>query len=252
MVRKISVKAGDVFKNNVGEFVDVVCVKNAADITIRYRDKFAHEAKVTMFQLKNGNFKNPYTPSVRGVGFVGVGNYSPKTHTEIYNAWQGIIQRCFDDKLKERYPKYKDVSLDNEWHNFQNFAKWYEEETKNRADDEVWQVDKDFSRAKLYGPKTCVVVPKILNFLIVSHDNKRGEYPIGVTYRQETGKYRSRCQVGSGVPATVGEFETVEEAFQAYKVFKENRIKTVIEDYKQQLSERALDILRNYRISEKD
>ena len=41
MVRKISVKVGDVFKNNVGEFVDVVCVKNAADITIRYRDKFA-------------------------------------------------------------------------------------------------------------------------------------------------------------------------------------------------------------------
>ena len=46
MARKISVNVGDVFKNNVGEFVDVVGVKNAMDITIRYRDKFAHEARV--------------------------------------------------------------------------------------------------------------------------------------------------------------------------------------------------------------
>lgn len=50
----------------------------------------------------------------------------------------------------------------------------------------------------------------------------------------------------------LGEFETVEEAFRAYKVFKENRIKTLVEEYEQQLSERALNILRNYRISEKD
>lgn len=252
MARGISVKVGDIFKNNAGEFVDVVGVKNATDITIRYRDKFAHEAKVRLCQLKDGKFKNPYTPSLRGVGFVGVGNYSQKTHTEIYNAWQGIIQRCFDDKLKERYPAYKDVTLDNEWHNLQNFARWYEEETKNRVGDEVWQVDKDFSRAKLYGPETCIVVPKILNTLIVSNGNMRGEYPIGVSYRKETGKYRSRCQVGSGIPVALGEFETVEEAFRAYKVFKENRIKNLVEEYEQQLSERALNILRNYRISEKD
>lgn len=58
MARKISVNVGDVFKNNVGGFVDVVGVKNAMDITIRYRDKFAHEARVILCQLKNGNFKN--------------------------------------------------------------------------------------------------------------------------------------------------------------------------------------------------
>ena len=62
-----------------------------------------------------------------------------------------MIRRCYADL--ENCSSYKDVIVCKEWHNFQNFAKWYED-NYYQFRDEIMQVDKDILKHgnKEYSP----------------------------------------------------------------------------------------------------
>ena len=76
---------------------------------------------------------------------------------------------------------------------------------------------------KIYSPETCIFVPKNINLLFVKSDAKRGDYPIGVNYNKRSGKFVARCgEYGKRV--NLGTFRTPEEAFNAYKNAKMDRI----------------------------
>ena len=47
--------------------------------------------------------------------------------TKCYQTWQNMLMRCYDEKFHARKPAYIGCKVCEEWHNFQNFAKWYEE-----------------------------------------------------------------------------------------------------------------------------
>ncbi len=72
-----------------------------------------------------------------------------------YSRWNSILMRCYCNSYHERFPTYKDCTVAKEWHNFQNFAKWFEENYI-----EGYHVDKDIKVKgnRVYGPDTCIFV----------------------------------------------------------------------------------------------
>ena len=60
----------------------------------------------------------------------GIGKYKPWVNgviTTQYNAWRNMLMRCYDEKNFLKQPTYEDCTVCEEWHNFQNFAKWYDD-----------------------------------------------------------------------------------------------------------------------------
>ena len=89
------------------------------------------------------------------VGIIGEGIYVSRINsirTKEYVAWDAMLQRCYDDKLHKRHPSYKDCTVCEEWLNFQNFAKWFNDNNIDGC-----QLDKDLliKGNKIYSPETC-------------------------------------------------------------------------------------------------
>lgn len=135
-----------------------------------------------------------------------------------YLKWRHMIERSYSEKFKERNPSYYDCSCVPEWHVFSNFKKWMETQ-----DWEGKQLDKDILSPynRIYGPDTCVFVDQKVNLFIIENNAMRGEFPVGVVFDKESGKYRARCcSVETGKQACLGRYETPEEAHEAWLDFK--------------------------------
>ena len=86
-----------------------------------------------------------------------------------------------------------------------------------------------------------------INNIIVKSDSLRGDYPIGVMYDKERDKFQSRMWVDNK-PKFLGRFDNIEDAFNKYKVSKENHIKTVAEKWKYLIDYRAYEALISYQV----
>ncbi len=97
--------------------------------------------------------------------------------------------------------------------------------------DEKTNLDKDIlcKSNKIYSLENCVLVPNWINSLFVKSDARRGKYPIGVSYDKRKKKYEAYCSV-NGKQIRIGRYNTIEEAFNAYKIVKENEIKRIAND----------------------
>lgn len=191
---------------------------------------------------------------VYGVGYTGKGKYKiydnngKKTKHRIY--WGNILQRCYDVKRLEKFPTYKDCEVCKEWHNFQNFCEWFDN-NYYEIDGEKMCLDKDIlcKGNKIYGPETCVFVPNKINMIFVKRQNGRGDLPIGVSKNGD--KYEARANYysdGKTRRKYLGVYSTPEEAFNAYKRFKESYIKQVADEYKDKIPQKLYDALYTYEV----
>ena len=106
-----------------------------------------------------GNVKN-YNKVMYGYhGYLGQGLYSTEhlddngiriRHIE-FGIWKGI--HCRSENFDGKHPSYKDVTVCEEWWNYQNFAKWYNDHKYNIEDDFLC-IDKDilYPESKIYSP----------------------------------------------------------------------------------------------------
>ena len=165
-----------------------------------------------------------------------------------YQLWRGVLERCFDEKFKQRRPTYKDVTCSKEWLLMTNFV---EDVSKMKGFDlECWQLDKDILQKgnKLYSKDTCCFVPLEVNLLLTKSGNSRGEWPVGVCFNKRDGKFVAQLRI-NGKIKHLGYFTTPEEAFQAYKLAKEANIKVVAQKWKHLLDERVFQALMVYEVS---
>lgn len=140
-----------------------------------------------------------------------------------YSRWRSLIQRIVCPKLHEKYPTYKDCTIEPTWLIFSNFKSWMQ-----RQEWEGKTLDKDllFQHNKHYGPNTCIFLPQALNKLLCLRNNARGEYPLGVSVFASQGKkYITAYCSFYAKTKNLGYFKTIEEAAQAYKSAKLNYIK---------------------------
>lgn len=225
--KKKSNRIGEKHITNEGYEIEIIEHFIVNNYTIQFDDGTIIKNRQWVDIIK-GNIKNPNHKSVHGVGYLGVGKYKSKNYPKTHRTWASMLQRCYGVRRQEKSPTYVGCSVDERWHNFQNFAKWHEE---NYVDG--WQLDKDilFKGNKIYSPETCVFIPQSLNTFFTNRKNDRGLCAIGVDFYKRLNKFHAKCNI-NGKSKNLGYFNTEEEAFQAYKKFKEDLAKETAEDYK--------------------
>jgi hypothetical protein len=233
-------KIGEKHITNEGYEITIIEYHNIINCTVQFENGVVIKRK-QYIDIKRGNIKNPYHPSVYGIAFVGQGEYSQKKNKNASNIWRGMFHRCYDLKYHS-YLSYKDVTVCEEWHNFQNFAEWFENNYK-----ENFELDKDILQKgnKIYSPETCCFVPQEVNKLLTKSNKARGECPIGVTKRGNM--FRAKLNIKKTLKH-LGSFKTIDEAFKAYKVAKEDYIKEVADKWRGQIADQAYQALINYKI----
>ena len=198
--------------------------------------------------IKEGEVANPMHKSIFNIGYTGINIIKPalkKDYSKIKAVWRAILKRCYSEESQEKYPSYKGVIVCEEWHNFQNFYRWYIENHKDYMN--KWHIDKDIliKGNKIYSPETCCFVPHEVNGLFITNKSTRNKYPIGVNFR----KGRGFCVIlDKGGNRYSAQFDTVEEAFQAYKVAKEKHIKEVADKWKDFIDPRVYQAMYNYEV----
>ena len=232
--------------NTQGTKMTIIKYKNNKDITVCFEDGYIAE-HVTYKNFQNGTIFNPYCKNIYNIGYFGVGKYKSRINnieTKEYSYWYDMLKRCYDEKYQNKNISYKGCSVCEEWHNFQNFAKWFNE-NYYEVDNERMELDKDilFKGNKVYSPNTCIFVPHRINSLFVKCTKK--ENNIGIFFNKDTNKYVSKCK-----KEIIGYYKERLDAFNAYKEFKENYIKEIANDYKDKIPKKLYDAMYNWTIGE--
>lgn len=102
-----------------------------------------------------------------------------------------------------------------------------------------------------YNENVCVFVPHDINTLLSQSSHSREELPIGVSRSYTKGSYVA-CLNRYGNTVHLGTFNTVEEAFYAYKTAKEDYIKEVANKWKDMVDIRVYKTLMDWSISIND
>ena len=257
MANKKENRIGEIKYNNYGQKMTIISYLDSHNVTVKFDNGYIIKCQYGKF--KRGSVKSPYDKSVYEVGYIGEGKYKAKDNlgkqTIQYSYWSHMMTRCYNKKYLKTRPTYEECEVCEEWHNFQNFAKWFDDNSYEN-DGGLMKLDKDILHKgnKVYSPENCVFVPNRINTLFVKRQNHRGEYPIGVSYYKKGKlKFVSQCYTfdrkqNKSIHRNLGYFETPKEAFNAYKTFKENYIKQVADDYKDKIPKKLYEVMYNWEV----
>ena len=243
-------RTGEISYNNFGSKMEIIRYNRNDDIDI-YFEEYDWVFKNATYQcFKQGSIVCPYERRTYGVGYIGEGIYKTRENskkTKTYIIWSGILKRCYS--IEGKNVTYKNCEVCEEWHNFQNFAKWYEE-NYYECNKEKMHLDKDilYKGNKIYSPKTCIFVPQRINNLFTKRQNDRGSNKIGVTWHKRDKVYEVNCNNYNGKHKYLGRFKTEEEAYQSYKIYKEKVIKQVADEYKPYIPRELYDAMYRYKV----
>lgn len=149
------------------------------------------------------------------------------SQTKCYKVWHNLFRRC------GHLHNYIDCKVADEWLTFSNFKKFWDDNYH-----EGFQIDKDLlsnGKGRIYGPDTCCFLPVQLNTML-----RRGKFVFSYGNRH----YVNCCN------NYLGSFDSYEQAFSAYKLFKESFIKQRAKEYfdKGEISEKIYNALMNYKV----
>lgn len=239
-------RVGEIHITNQGYKVEIIEYFGWDNCTIRFEDgSIVKNRQYTA--IVDGRINNVAHLSKYNVGYNSGGKYKAEIRnvsTKEYTVWDGMLRRCYNEKERNKFPSYKDVTVCEEWKDFQNFAEWYE---NNHI--EGFELDKDilFKGNKIYSPSTCCFVPREINILFSNSLKTTRTYPLGVHYETRSGKFVAQIHIHKK-SKFLGRFNTPEEAFEVYKIAKEKRIKEVAEKHKHQITEACYQALINYQV----
>lgn len=176
----------------------------------------------------------------------GVNDLKDKTQTSEYKFWTAMHQRCYSKKQLILHPTYQDCTVSENFKYFSYFYEWCQHQIG--FGNKGFQLDKDilFKNNKLYSEHTCIFVPYQLNYFFTKRNANRGNFPIGVYFDANSGKYKAVCNDINGKQKNIGRFLSAQEAFFAYKSFKEELAKYYANLYKDNIDNRAYIALMSY------
>ena len=234
---------GQRFKNNVGEWAEVVEYRDSSSITIVFDGYPEYRKEASSGVLKTGKFKNCAAPSVYGVGFSGeTGSLDCKNTISI---WSGMICRCYSDTFKEKSSAYIGCTVSDDWLRLENFYLWH---TTHKFYGLGYELDKDLlvKGNKVYSAETCCLIPNEINVAIVVNRKSKSGLPLGVG---TTGnRYCSYIRYNGGGKNYLGAYDTPEEAHNVYVKAKEEYIHSLAEKWKGKIEDRAYQALMNWTV----
>lgn len=166
---------------------------------------------------------------------------NPRRTTKAGSYYAEMNRRCNPELQVGKYASYS--GCESYFTTFQEFAEWAMNQRCYGMN-----LDKDLlvKGNKVYSPTTCVFLPTELNNLITKCEGRRGDWPIGVSFDPLRG-FKASAQNGEA-KSHLGYFYTSEDAFNAYKVAKEQYMKLQAEKWKHQIDPRAYKALMEYEV----
>lgn len=241
------VNVGEVYENNVGLKFVVIEYNGCNDVKVKFVDS-SYTTFSTTGNIRSGSVKDKMSPSVYGVGVVGVNSISTnrKPHQE-YVFWNSMLQRCYDLSYKLKRPTYIGCTSSNNFKYYPYFKDWCNKQVG--FGNKGWCLDKDIlvKGNKLYSEDTCCFVPREINSLFALSGNTRGLNPIGVQFNLEEGNYSARVS-RDGKHCHIGTYETKEDAFLWYKEAKELHIKSVAKRWFGKIDQNVFNALMTYEV----
>lgn len=157
--------------------------------------KTGYEKDVRESTLYTGKVKDPYLPTIYGVGYIGEYN-NIRSNISLYKTWHSMMSRCYnpDDKDYVRYGAIG-IRVCDRWHCYKNYFDDVQllpgYELKMQYPN-IYQLDKDYlqlnipKQQRIYSPQTCVWMSVYDNVTIRAIDNNKsiyyGVYPKGKNY----------------------------------------------------------------------
>ena len=248
-VRKMNEMLGKEYLTNSSGKCFVIGYKNNRSVVVAFYEPF-YITTCELGDLKKGKVKNHLKPSLYGVGYVGVGDYS-SNNKRAFGLWVSMLKRGYSEDFKSLCPTYKDVTVCDEWLNFQNFAAWcYSQNFFEAKDDKggSYHLDKDgvVRGSKIYSPETCSFVPREINNLWVDYVKNSGKSSTGV-FQTQTGsgsRFTARIMIQCK-SKVLGVFNTQEEARDVHIVAKSEYVKSVAEKWKHGVDSKVYEALLN-------
>ncbi len=246
---KVKKHMDNIIYNSQGIGMKIIKQIDPKHIEIEFLDDTHYKTIILFNSYLDGNIINPYAPTVYGVGITGE---NVNCDSKEYEAWHGILRRCFDKKTKSKRHTYEKCTVCDEWLIYKNFYNWLHQQSnfEKWLYGERWAVDKDiiFKGNKLYSPETCFLVPNRINAQLLKSDAIRGDCPIGVSYHKQSCMYQANSNDGNCNNVYLGLYTNKNDAFNAYKNYKEKIIKKIAnEEYMENnITKKCYECLLNY------
>lgn len=226
-------------KNKFGTLMRIIKVLPKDKIIVQFQDEFACTKEIHWNNFKSGNVKNPYDRTNGGVGYIGEGKYKSKyndRNTRAHNTWNDMLSRCYKEQSRFKYSAYKECTVCEEWHNFQNFSNWYEKNYYDYSEGRL-HLDKDIIKKNntVYSPEFCLLVPQRINMIFMKKPNSQC-LPSGI-------KQNKSGYVASYNGKQINTFKTLEEAVNAHDTAKMVHVNNVAEEYKNKISTKVYKAL---------
>ena len=234
---KVISRLGEKRLNTYGTEMEIIEYKNWNEVTVRFLDEHGVKVKTTYGNYSRGQVHNPYDKTAYGVGYIGEGKYKTgrKSGTRMEYIWRCMLQRCYHEKEKHLHPAYYGIcTVCDEWLNYQNFCKWYEENYYEAGKGRM-HLDKDIlvKGNTVYSPETCLIIPQRINLIFMDKGNGRNT---GIRHNNK----RYEALYGG---SHLGTFDTFEEATKEYDKAKREHIKNVVKEFDGQLPQKVVNAL---------
>ncbi len=213
----------EVFKGTTRQAVSALLKNNADDAD------FVERINKAKKMLKN--WKRSGNPVINSEPFIS-------------SRWSLLLQRCRESSCTrdETFScPYKFFS----WLKSQNCF----EEAKGSP--LMWDIRKDIlvKGNTHYSVETCFLVPReVGGFFSQINESRRGEFKIGVTLNKVNGKYIA--QMAQGMRKYIGQYDTEDEAFLAYKLAKEALGKKLAEKWRGKIDHKVINALENFVVQD--
>ena len=145
---------------NSGNF-KILKYSDSKNVEIQF-SKTGYETTVQLGNIKSGKVKDPYSPSVFGVGVVGTKYPISEggVKTKEYVLWCSMLTRCYSDTFKKKRQTYEGCEVSDNFKSYEYFYKWCNNQIGFSNKD--WQLDKDLliKGNKVYSEDSCVFLPQ--------------------------------------------------------------------------------------------
>ena len=225
-----NLNVGDIIESRkFGKYV-VIDIVNSGEVVIKFFNT-GELTKVRAQQAKNGSVRDRKAPSVFGVGIIGdFPTNTTRQQSRAYRTWVKMLQRCYDERLRWKYPTYEGVTVSENFKDFSFFWSWCQKQVG--YDTPKWCLDKDIlsKGSKIYSENTCCFVPHCINTIFTETKKSNTSGHVGVS-SLKNGKFSATLTM-YGKQVLLGKYEDFETAKQQYLLAKSQHIKVVALEYK--------------------
>jgi len=200
---------GDIYKSVKYGELEVLKVHSSSKVTVRFKDT-DYTSNFRASDIRVGNVKDLRAKTIYGVGII----YDAKLKKDnpvAYKTWNQMLKRGYDKVWKVDNPTYKNVTVNEKWHTFPNFLKWYL--SQPRVDGYILDKDMYNQTNSMYSSKTSFMVPRNLNSFFSVNTKDKG-VALGV-HKVRSNKFVVKVN-GYGNNGYVGTFKNIKSAKREY------------------------------------